>query len=165
MNKRERIAGKIAKVPDNNIDELEKYIDKLLSNNNQIGKLTRIEKLLRKLKQKSAIENNDFIELTRCFEDEWDTIKDRSILTDYFIQIMSEFKNPKSEPFAAKRIKFDSRTGGFFEDNFSSILKSYLFSKPDLWSKNNYFQEIDILVNVPIAVPGERNKKQPDILI
>lgn len=166
MARREEIIEKIVALPNDSLVELEQFIDGLfLTHDNEIQKISSTERCLEKIKQKLKPESDDTIKLAENFQKEWDLIKEEQILTNYFIDIIRQIKSPQSEIFAAKRIKGDSRTGGFFEDNFGFVLNSYLMSKIDLWSEDNNFEMIKITLNHPIDVPGERIKKQPDILI
>lgn len=159
-----RIIQKINDIPTNLLPDLEKHIDYLIQNNANTKKCST-ERQLEKLKIKMSLDNKDITSLAENLKNDWDIIIEKSILTEYFITILREFRNPQTDSFLVKRIKCDSRTGGYFEDNFNFFLKSYLYSKPDLWSNNNSFQEVEIIRNQPIPIPGERNKKEPDILI
>jgi hypothetical protein len=76
-----------------------------------------------------------------------------------------KYCNPQSDTFAVKRINGNSSSGGFFEEIFCFLLKSYLFSKPDLLTPEDKFEKIKITLNDSVAVPGERRKRKPDVLI
>lgn len=161
-----RIIQKLDEVPTNLLSDLEKHIDLLIQNNAKTNIIKcSTERQLEKLKTKMNPDNNDISSMAKNLKKDWDIVKENGILTEYFITILREYRNPQTDSFLVKRIKCDSRTGGYFEDNFNFFLKSYLYSKPDLWSNNNSFQEIEIIRNQPIPIPGKRYKKEPDILI
>lgn len=160
MDKKDQIIEKIKKLPDDLLDDLDAHINRL--SRKQIN--TSTGKQLKKIMHKNKIENSDVRQLSLNLKREWDAVKQNHVLTNYIMDLISEIKNPKSDTFMAKRIKSDSRTGGFFEDHFGLILNSFLRSKADLLDEDNHFK-LEITLNNPISVPGERNKKQPDILI
>lgn len=166
MTQKSKIIDKINELPSDLLVDLDICIDNLLQiySNQQINKFST-GKQLEKLKVKTKLNSKDKQVLTENLEKEWDIVKERQILTHYFIDIIREFQNPQTDPMSVKRRKFDSRTGGFFEDNFMTLLNCYLRSKDDLWTEDNYFQKVELLLNPSIPVPGERNNKQPDILI
>lgn len=166
MKASEKLISKIEKLPKNSLIELEKYVDELIENDpSQNLKKCITKNQLEKLKNKPDFENIDNVNLIKCFRKEWDIVKQNVLLTNFIIDIFLEFSNPKTETFGAKRMNSDSRTGGFFEDKFGSLLNIYLRSKPDLWSPENKFEKIEMTINQSIAVPRERRKRKPDILI
>lgn len=166
MKASEELISKIEKLPNNSLIELEKYVEKLIENDpSQNLKKCITKNQLEKLKNKPDFEIIDNINLIKCFRKEWDIVKQNVLLTNFIIDVFLEFSNPKTETFGAKRINSDSRTGGFFEDKFGSLLNIYLRSKPDLWSPENKFEKIEMTINQSIVVPRERRKRKPDILI
>lgn len=166
MDIKNKILEKIENLPMDSLKDLNTYIDHLSQNNaKQNEKKTSTEKQLKKLIHINEIKNADILRLSKNLQKEWDIIKQNQILTHHLINVISEIRNPQSETFMAKRIKSDSRTGGFFEDHFGLILNSFLRSKVFLWCENDRFQKVETTINHPIPVPGERRKKQPDILI
>ena len=166
MNQKNRIIGKIKELPDDTLNDLEKHIDNLFQNNNKKPRnKCSTEKLLKKLKPKSELDSNDLQKLTENFRKEWDIIKEEQIITKYFIDIIRDFQNPTTEPMSLKRTKIGSSTGVYFENIFGEFLNRYLRSKDELYTQDNYFKEIKISPNPSLSVSGERNQKEPDILI
>lgn len=160
------LSSKIKYLPDSESVELNRFLDKLLENNRpQTSKKCATATQLDKLKNKPYFEDLDTINLAKNLRKDWDVVKQNELLTCFVIDSFCEFNNPQSEIFAAKRINGDSRTGGFFEDTFFFLLKSYLLSKPDILTPEGDFETIKLTLNDSIAVPGERRKRKPDILI
>ncbi|MGB9940252.1 hypothetical protein [Methanosarcina sp.] len=118
---------KLEKLPDNVLIDLEKSVDKLIqANRTQVPKKCSTSTQLEKLENKPKFENIDIINLARNLRKEWNIVEQEELLTNFVIDRFREFSNPHSETFAAERINGDSRTGGFFEDDFSFLLNSYL---------------------------------------
>ncbi|MEN6290442.1 MAG: hypothetical protein ABFD07_00295 [Methanobacterium sp.] len=157
---------KLEKLPDNALIEFEKFADKLIeANRTQVSKKCTTRTQLEKLANKPTFESVDIINLARNLQKEWEIVKQDKLLTSFVINMFRKFSNPQSDPFAVKRINRDSRTGGFFEDIFCFLLKSYLYSKQDLLTPEDKFEKIKITLNDSVAVPGERRKRKPDVLI
>lgn len=166
MRVRGELVSKIEQLPEESLIKLSKYVDELTENNRiEISRKCATGKQLEKLKNKPNIESHDTLDLAKNLRKDWDIVKQYQLLTFFVIDVFREFVNPQSEAFATKRINGDSRTGGFFEDKFCFLLTSYLRSKPVLLTHENKFEKIKIALNDSIAVPGERTKRKPDILI
>jgi len=160
------LSSKIKDLPDSASVVLHTFLDNLLENNRpQTSKKCATGDQLEKLKNKIYFEDLDTINLAKNLKKDWDIVKQNKLLTYFVIDSFYEFNNTQSEIFAAKRINGDSRTGGFFEDRFFFLLKSYLLSKPDILTPEGNFETIKLTLNDSIAVPGERRKRKPDVLI
>ncbi|AKB64922.1 hypothetical protein [Methanosarcina mazei] len=166
MRVTKELSLKIKDLPDRESVELNRFLDKLLENNcPQTSKKCAAATQLEKLKNKPYFEDLDTVNLAKNLRKDWDVVKQNKLLTYFVIDSFCEFNNPQSEIFAAKRINGDSRTGSFFEDKFFFLLKSYLLSKSDLLTLEGKFEKIKLTLNDSIAVPGERRKRKPDVLI
>lgn len=166
MRVTKELSSKIKDLPDSASVVLHTFLDNLLENNRpQTSKKCATGDQLEKLKNKIYFEDLDTINLAKNLKKDWDIVKQNKLLTYFVIDSFYEFNNTQSEIFAAKRINGDSRTGGFFEDRFFFLLKSYLLSKPDILTPEGNFETIKLTLNDSIAVPGERRKRKPDVLI
>lgn len=134
-----------------------------VKSNSQKTTICSTEKYLQKLNH-DIPKNKSIVSLADLFNREWEIIAQNKILSNHFIRQLHLYKNGSSEELIAKRIKQDSSSGTYFENLFGNFLLSFLSSKKDLYFKNNKLK-VKIVINSPIDIPGERNKKQPDILI
>lgn len=122
-----------------------------------------IERLLNKLKDdpKCSILH---VRLSKCIQDNWNTIKVKKLLTNFLIDSLRQFETVDNAAILHKRIARGSDSGSRFEDLFAYILEWYLSAQTNLWSNRHEFN-CKIEVNSPIIIPGNRTKKKADIII
>jgi len=125
-------------------------------------KTKRIEKILHHLQNDKPTEKVLF-KLTNEFNKNWEDIRENTYLTHYLIEVMKEIRNPTNPKYLIHRSGGDSRSGGTFEDAFAQLLERYFHADEDFWEEGNF--QLKVKVNKAIPVPGQRNKRRPDILI
>ena len=145
------------------INQLEEYIDFLLwkkSNFKQEKNSTL--KILNSIPlAQKRIDKKLSNQLIQNFKDDWPEIKNNKMLTFWLIEQMKDIKNPIQSSYDAKRVYGDSRTGGFLEDKFGFLLKSFLISKNEVWTSN---KSLILEINSPLKINGNSILK-PDIKI
>lgn len=122
-----------------------------------------IERLLEKLKNDPTCKILH-VKLSKHIREDWTTIKEKQLFSCFLTDSLQQFETISSESILHKRITRGSGSGSYFEDVFSLILDWYLSSQTPLWSKNSKFKW-KIEINSPVIIPGNRNKKKPDIII
>jgi len=125
--------------------------------------LLRIEKILNSLKKEKPTEKILF-KLSEEFNRNWEEIRQNRFLTYFIIDVIKEIRNPTFPSYIVNRAAGDSRSGGIFEDVFAQLIERYFQADIEFWTPEKEFI-LKVKVNKPIAVPNERNKKKPDILI
>jgi len=122
-----------------------------------------IDRLLEKLKDdpKCTILH---VKLSKYIREDWKTIKENGLLSKFLIDSLKQFETIDNEAIFHKRISRGSTSGSYFEDLFALIVDWYLSSQSTLWGKTKKFK-CKIEINSPIIIPGNRNKKKPDIIV
>lgn len=123
----------------------------------------KIEKILNQI-QNQKFTKKILLSLTDEFNKSWNIIKERQLLTHFFIDVIREARLPSHPTYLAHRTSGDSRTGGIFEDSFGQMISSYLQSDPSFWTEEREFQ-LTITINDPIVIPYEPRKRKVDVII
>ena len=159
------LIDKIESLTDSQRFEVGKYIDYILWKNEDVvpvEKKDHVTEVLNKIPPAQVeLDKKISQELVKKFKTDWKFIKEKSVLTLWLAEQMKQMKNPQLSGYDAKRVYGDGRTGYFFEDKFSLLLKMFLLSKHPEWSSKT---KLNIEVNAPLKVPGMAIQK-PDVKI